>query len=175
MGKKPRGVTSDLKVTRQWGVVVRQLMDATGVLKVHLVETKKYAYRLHLMRAMAPEWVLEALKEMNEDDNVGFEEENIMLNDDLSMTSVKDVEVSERELDSDEIDGIYLLGGDDKENEIMQSIELVEHNDAFDESLLWKQSKTMKIFKLKMRRLGLAMKKFSMLMEEITRTVKRKW
>ena len=60
--KKPKCIASNLKVTGQWGVVVRQIMNGTGVLKVYLVQSKKYAYRLHFMHAVAPEWVLESLK-----------------------------------------------------------------------------------------------------------------
>ncbi len=30
--KKPKGITSDLKVTGQWGVALRQVMNRTGVL-----------------------------------------------------------------------------------------------------------------------------------------------
>jgi hypothetical protein len=82
---------------------------------------------------MAQEWVLEGLKEMNKDDNIGLEEETIMMDDNVSMTCVKDVNISEREWDGDDINGVYLLDGNNRENEIMQSIELVEHNDGLDE------------------------------------------
>jgi hypothetical protein len=73
--KKHKGIMSDLNVTGQWGVVVRRMMNGTGVLKVYLVQSKKYAYRLHFMRAVAPEWVLENLKNLNPDVNIGFEDE----------------------------------------------------------------------------------------------------
>jgi hypothetical protein len=42
--KKPKGISSDLSVTGQWAVVVRRVMDGTGVIKVYLVQSKKYAY-----------------------------------------------------------------------------------------------------------------------------------
>lgn len=32
--KKPKGIASDLTVTGQWAVVVRRIMNGTGVLKV---------------------------------------------------------------------------------------------------------------------------------------------
>jgi hypothetical protein len=34
--KKPKGIASDLNVTGQWGVVVRRVMNGTGVLRVYL-------------------------------------------------------------------------------------------------------------------------------------------
>ncbi len=75
--KKPKVLSSDLRVTGQWAVVVRRVMNVTGVLKVYLIQTKKYAYRLKFVRATAPEWVLEALKNIGADANIGFEAENI--------------------------------------------------------------------------------------------------
>jgi hypothetical protein len=42
--KKPKGISSDLQVTGQWGVVVQRIMNGTGVLKVYLVQSKRYAY-----------------------------------------------------------------------------------------------------------------------------------
>ena len=82
--KKPKGIASDLKVTGQWGVVVRQIMNRAGVLKVYLIQSKKYAYRLHFMRAVAPEWVMESLNEMNSDMKIGFEEDSISEEQDIS-------------------------------------------------------------------------------------------
>jgi hypothetical protein len=73
--KKPKEVSSDLKVTGQWGIVVRRIMNGTGVLKVYFVQSKKFAYRLQLVHAMALEWVLEALIDVNVDATIGFEEE----------------------------------------------------------------------------------------------------
>jgi hypothetical protein len=44
--KKPKGIASDLKVTAEWAVVVHQIMNGSGVLKVYLIQSQKYAYRL---------------------------------------------------------------------------------------------------------------------------------
>ncbi len=42
--KKPKGLSSNLKTTGQWAVVVRRQMDGSGVLKVFIIETKKFAF-----------------------------------------------------------------------------------------------------------------------------------
>jgi hypothetical protein len=75
--KKPKGISSKLKVTGQWAVVVRRIMNGTGVLKVYLIQTKRYAYHLHFTRAVAPEWVLENFERisLNDGTQIGFEED----------------------------------------------------------------------------------------------------
>jgi hypothetical protein len=82
--KKPRGVSSDLRVTGEWAVVVRRMMGGTGVLKVYLVPSRKYAHRLHFRRAVAPDWVNSALKSISDTANIGFEEETAELDDFLN-------------------------------------------------------------------------------------------
>jgi len=82
--KKPKGILSDLKVTGQWGVVVQRIMNGTGTLKVYLVQSRRYAYRLYFMRAVAPEWVLENLKELNDDITIGSKEEDQIYNENTS-------------------------------------------------------------------------------------------
>jgi hypothetical protein len=72
--ERPRGIASDLTVTGQWAVVVRRIMNGTGVLKVYLIQQKKYAYRLKFQRARAPQWVMEALSSISKDTNIGFED-----------------------------------------------------------------------------------------------------
>lgn len=46
----------------------------------------------------------------------------------MPMTIVNDIDISEKELDDDDINGVYVLGRNKREDEIRQSIELVEHN-----------------------------------------------
>ena len=58
--KKPKGISSDLGVTGEWAMVVRRSMNRTGVLKVYLIGTRRYAYRLHFKRAKVPDWVITA-------------------------------------------------------------------------------------------------------------------
>ncbi len=70
--KIPKQLASDLNVTGKWAVVMRRIMNGTGVLKVYLVQSKKYAYRLHFKRAKAPEWVLEELQNLKTS-AIGFE------------------------------------------------------------------------------------------------------
>ena len=121
--KTPKGVSSDLNVTGQWVVVVRRIMNGTGVLKVYLIQTKKYAYRLKFVRAITPEWVLEALKNVSTDDLIGFEdEENAMENQVQEM--IAEVESQERksvmyENDIDTLgdeEEIQIIGGQKKRN-----------------------------------------------------------
>ena len=72
--KKPKGISSDLRVTGEWAMVVRRLMNHTGVIKVYLIGTRKYAYRLKFKRATVPEWVIIAMNSIG-DQSIGFEDE----------------------------------------------------------------------------------------------------
>ena len=56
--KKPEGISSDLKGTGEWAMVVRRFMNKTGVLEVFLIGSRKYAYRLSFQGAKVPEWVI---------------------------------------------------------------------------------------------------------------------
>jgi hypothetical protein len=49
--KKSKGVISELKVTGQWGMVVRCVINGSGVLKVYLVQTRNMptAYNLCML------------------------------------------------------------------------------------------------------------------------------
>lgn len=58
--KRLKGISSDLGVTGEWDMVFRRSMNKTGVLKVYLIGTRKYAYRLHFKRAKVPWWVTTA-------------------------------------------------------------------------------------------------------------------
>jgi hypothetical protein len=44
--ERPQGIASDLTTVGQWVVVVQRNMNGTGVLKVYLIQSKKYAYRV---------------------------------------------------------------------------------------------------------------------------------
>ena len=74
--KKPKGVSSDLRVTGEWAVVVRRLMNKTGVIKVYLIGSRKYAYRLQFRRAIVPDWVISSLNAIG-DRAIGFEDEHV--------------------------------------------------------------------------------------------------
>ena len=55
-------------------MVVRRLMNHTGVIKAYLIGARKYAYRLKFKRATAPEWVIIAMNSIG-DKSIGFEDE----------------------------------------------------------------------------------------------------
>ena len=55
--KNPKGISSDLKVIGDWAMVVRRFKNKTGVLKVLMVGSRKYAYRLSFPRERkCPSW-----------------------------------------------------------------------------------------------------------------------
>ena len=89
--KKPKGITSDLTVTGEWAVVVRRLMNGTGVLKVYLVASKKYAYRLKFRRAKAPQWVIEALNGISNGAAIGLEDESDYSTESLAIQRTVDL------------------------------------------------------------------------------------
>jgi hypothetical protein len=114
-------------VTGQWVVVVQRIMNGTGVLKVYLIQTKKYAYRLHFVRASAPEWVLEALKEIHLDATIWFEEETDDGEGALNQI-IREIEAHEEKTDEgagtiiDEENEVHFIGNEDKQTVIMQLI-----------------------------------------------------
>ena len=55
-------------------MVVRRLMNLSGVIKVYLIGSKKYAYRLKFKRAMIPEWVVTAMHSISDGAVIGFED-----------------------------------------------------------------------------------------------------
>jgi hypothetical protein len=127
--KKPKEIVSDLKVTGQWGVVVRRMMNGTGVLKVYLVQSKRYAYRLHFMHAVAPEWVLESLKELNPDMSIGFKADSENYEVEISEVITEDENKHDDTYNSDfieEVDEVEIIGGSDHAQVVMQSIKSVE-------------------------------------------------
>jgi len=131
---KPKGITSDLNITGHWGVVVWWVMNGTGVLKVYLVQSKKYAYRLHFTRAVVPEWVLENLKNLNPDVNIGFEDEEQVINEkshDLTQDIQAQTDAPGDYIDEDIDDEVQLLGDKTQGQVIMHSIKLAE--DAWSE------------------------------------------
>ncbi len=72
--KKPKGISSDLRVTGEWAMVVRRFMNKSGVLKVFLIGSRKYAYRLSFRRAKVPDWVITAMNSIGEK-SIGFEDQ----------------------------------------------------------------------------------------------------
>ena len=72
--KKPKGISSDLHVTGEWAMVVRRFMNKSGVFKVFLIGSRKYAYRLSFRRAKVPDWVITAMNSIGEK-SIGFEDD----------------------------------------------------------------------------------------------------
>jgi hypothetical protein len=92
------------------------MMNGTGVMKVYLIQSKKYAYHLKFVHVIAPEWVLEALKNVSAEDSIGFEDE--------ANLEVKQVREMNTEVENQEIttgvhdDNIDMLE-DEEETRIM--------------------------------------------------------
>ena len=126
-------------------MVVRRIMNGTGVLKVYLIQSKRYAYRLRFVRAMAPEWVLEALKDINKEDAIGFEAEVEEEEDNQIQDMIEKIEGQQEdsinremvEINDDDEDEVQFIGDHLRETLITQSIESIE--DAWDENLVKKE------------------------------------
>jgi hypothetical protein len=107
-------------------------MNGTGVLKVYLIQSKKYAYRLRFVRAVAPEWVLEALNNVDLNASIGFEEgaeadfqeavDRIMK--DKEGQAIDAVIGSAERLDDE--DDVQIIGDRGKVDIIMQSVDSLE-------------------------------------------------
>ena len=65
--KKPKGISSNQ------AMVVRRSMNKTGVLRVYLIGTRRYAYRLHFRSVKVPEWVITAMNNIG-GASIGFED-----------------------------------------------------------------------------------------------------
>jgi hypothetical protein len=122
--KKPKGIASDLAVAGQWGIVVQHIMNGTGVLKVYLVQSKKYAYRLQFRRAITPEWVIEALDNIDSQTTIGFEEITELYEREVLQQSDNDVVIDLTNIEEDE--EVEIVGGHDKGNLILRSIDTIE-------------------------------------------------
>ena len=55
-------------------MVVRRFMNKSGVFKVFLIGSRKYAYRLSFRRAKVPDWVITAMNSIGEK-SIGFEDQ----------------------------------------------------------------------------------------------------
>jgi hypothetical protein len=136
--QKPKGISSDLSVTGQWAAVIRRIMNGTGVIKVYLIQSKRYAYRLRFVRARAPERVLEALKEINPHASIGFEDDNTMDENCLGrmaeeIENQKCTVVDVEEIESIDPDNeVNLIGNDERQTVVLQSIKSVE--EAWDDT-----------------------------------------
>lgn len=64
LAKKRRGLSSDLNSTALWAIVVRRIMNGTGVLKVFSLETRKYLHILKFARPRVPKRITDLLNEL---------------------------------------------------------------------------------------------------------------
>jgi hypothetical protein len=75
--KRRKGLASGLGPNARWAVIVGREMNGTGILKVYVVETKRYAHILNFRRARVPEWVIVELNDINPDSIVRYEEDDM--------------------------------------------------------------------------------------------------
>ena len=118
--KKQKGISSDLRATGEWAMVVRRLMNHTGAIKVYLIRTRKYAYRLKFKWATVPEWVVIAMNSIG-DKIIGFEDEAGA--EDLTDVGARleDIDI-DQETDPDELEN-YGAGGIDEAIRALEEIE----------------------------------------------------
>ena len=96
-------------------------MNKTGVIKVYLIGSRKYAYRLQFRRAIVPEWAISSLNAIG-DRTIGFEDPVVNLNPDMAHipADLKDPgEDNEEEPDGD-------INGRDND-ELDEAIRVLEH------------------------------------------------
>jgi hypothetical protein len=127
--KKPIGIATDLNATGQQGVVARGVMNGAGVLKVYLVQSKKYAHHLHFMRAVALKWVLLSLKGLSVNMSIGFKEESqnfsYQLPEMIAEEQSKQLDVPD-DFNGEEDYEVEIIGGPEQEQVIMQSVKSAE-------------------------------------------------
>ena len=132
--KKPKGIASDLHATGQWGAIVRRVMNGTEVVKVYLLQSKRYAFRLHFQCAIPPGWVLEALNNINLSTTIGFEdgEPNKVAELELKKDSMVTPEQLATAIDEIELeDDVKLIGGPERATVVHHSLDSIEE--------VWKQ------------------------------------
>ena len=106
---------------------ISMLQDNGESVKVYLIQSKRYAFRLNFKRAIRPEWVLDALNNINLSTTIGFE--------DGEMETVAELETIEQLTEAIEaielIDDVEFIGGPDYATVVHQSIDSIEE--------VWKQ------------------------------------
>ena len=116
-------------------MVVRRLTNHSGVLKVYLIGSKKYAYRLKFKRAVVPEWVVTAMNSISEGAVIGFEdnpEEELELPDSnqMMLPAVADGDIAEVNDDNEQGEPDQ---GDDELHEALRVLERAEEPDFAEE------------------------------------------
>jgi hypothetical protein len=127
--EQPCGISSDLTVTGQWAVIVRRIMNGTGVLKVYLIQQKKHAYRLKFQRARAPQWVIDALNGISKDANIGFEDAQEVIPEEVGFIEAIPKEGVPLESRIDEAEEVFNLP-DEQNRNLIQAINQLEEIEA---------------------------------------------
>jgi hypothetical protein len=111
-------------------------MNGTGVLKVYLIQARKYAYCLHFLRAIAPHWVLQSLKDMSKEMKIVFEDKSQDFDTEI-LENIPDEQITHDKHDqdleyTDEDDEVQIIGDHKQKQVMMPSIKLMEDiwNDA---------------------------------------------
>lgn len=76
LAKKPHaGEASDLGEKAQWVIPVRVFRDGSGVVKVYVIDTKKFAHRFKFAHGKAPARIMEQLRAISLSEHIGFEDD----------------------------------------------------------------------------------------------------
>ena len=126
--KKPKGVSSDLRVTGEWAMIVRRFMNKTGVIKVYLIGTRRYAYRLNFRRAKVPDWVVTAMNSIGER-AIGFEEETEETMELVTQPTIEDGPTEGEEHEEQDQDELQEAHGDINADEFNEAIRILEEAD----------------------------------------------
>jgi hypothetical protein len=110
-------------------VIVRRIINGTGVLKVYLIQQKKYAYRLKFQRAKAPQWVIDALNGISKDANIGFEDAQEAIPEEVGIVEAMTRENVPLEARIDEAEEVLKLP-DEQNQDLIQAINQLEEIEA---------------------------------------------
>ena len=125
LAKKPKGISSDLEDVSRWAIVVRRFMDGTGVLKVFILDTKRYAYVLKIARPRVPQRILDQINSMNINSN------RIMMEDGVDEFSLPEVVEDEPNIPVISNNLEQLFDSDAR----IEGDDLVELNDIYDKEI----------------------------------------
>ena len=112
-------------------MVVRRFMNTTGVLKVFLIGSRKYAYRLNFQRVKVPEWVITAMSSIGEK-VVRFEdqaEETIDPVIEIESGPILEDRIGAHEHVEDDYGDVPELVGGDEVDEVNGAIRVIEEAD----------------------------------------------
>ena len=84
-------------------MIVRRFTNKTGVFKVYLIGTRRYAYRLNFRRAKVPDWVVTAMNSIGER-AIGFEEETEETRELVTQPTIEDGPIEGEEHDEQDQD-----------------------------------------------------------------------